>query len=80
MSEFLEGWNLWPNDDETKSQKIGLMPSSKSDLEIIFTKIIPGLTASKKTYQINYEYDRNPRKREEALFKRGCTDIIKEFE
>jgi histidyl-tRNA synthetase len=80
MSEFLEGWNLWPNDDETKSQKIGLMPSSKSDLEIIFTKIIPGLTDSKKTYQINYEYDRNPRKREEALFKRGCTDIIKEFE
>jgi histidyl-tRNA synthetase len=78
MAEFLEGWNLWPH-ESFEQHKVGLMPSSPTDIKMIFTQVIPNLIASGTVYEINYEYDRSQRKREEALRKRGCQKIMSDF-
>jgi histidyl-tRNA synthetase len=76
IAEFLDNWNLWPNELGNKNEIIGIMPKSEDNLNQIFTEIIPNLPTD-QSYDINYEYERSENKRYEALKKRGCDKIIK---
>ena len=75
-NDFLTEWNLYPN-LENLDDKVGIMPFGVDDLKEIYTTIIPELMSKNQTYDIDYEYDRNPNKRYETLKKRGCGKIIK---
>jgi histidyl-tRNA synthetase len=77
MSEFLTGWNLWPDFTQTTPTKCGIMPFSPNDLLAIYTQIIPDLKTKNLIFEIDYDFQRSENKRWESLKKRGCQDIIK---
>lgn len=74
---FLDNWNLWPQNLGQTLEKVGLMPKSENDLIKIYTEIIPELQKQNKPFEIDYNYTRNENKRYEFLKKRGCINVIK---
>ncbi len=77
MQNFLDNWNLWPQNLEGYTEKIGIMPFNNSDLAKIYKEILPKLQTEKIPFEIDYDYGRSENKRYESLKKRGCTQIIK---
>jgi len=76
VMEFLEGWKLYPDFKDTQN-KIGILPKTETDLIEVFEKIIPKILAEKKSYEINYEFDRSENKRFKSLKKKGLEGVIK---
>ena len=76
LAEFLSGWNLWPDFDENTLEKIGILPFNQDGLVTIYQQILPRLVAKGQTWDIDYDFDRNPNKRRESLIKRGCKEIV----
>jgi len=77
MNEFLTNWNLWPDFENIQIVRVGLMPFSDSDLVKIYNDIIPKLRTEGKTWEIDYDYQRNEEKRWISLKKRGCIEVLK---
>jgi len=77
MANFLDNWQLWPADlHSSAGVKVGLLPNSDQDLIKIYTEILPQLRANNQAFEIDYDYQRNLKKRYSSLKKRGCQEII----
>jgi histidyl-tRNA synthetase len=74
--EFLEGWNLYPQ-NLLNEEKVGIIVVSRESLNLLYLETLPGLVSQNKQYEINYEYQRSENKRFDTLKKRGCSKIIK---
>ena len=78
LNEFLIGHGLYPDFNEKGAgiEKTGLIPENEKCLENLFENIVPNLIGEGKKFDIDYEFDRSPRKRKESLLKRGCIEIV----
>ena len=76
FSEFLDGWNLWPENFGTQ-EKVGIIPASESELLEIYKNVLPKLKQENKTFEIDYSFGRSENKRWESLKKKGCGEIVK---
>ena len=76
MHEFLENWGLYP-DFESENNRVGIMPFSEGDLIKVYREILPKLRSEGKSFDIDYDFERNEQKRWIGLKKRGCEEIIK---
>lgn len=79
---FLTNWNLLEQSQiylewlkNYRPPKIGLMPTTVEDIENIYTNLIPEFVAKNWVWDIDYDFERNPKKRIETLKKRGCSEI-----
>lgn len=77
MANFLDNWNLWPENLAQLQDKVGLMPFSDEDLLKFYKEVIPELRAKNQPFEIDYDYERSENKRYETLKKRGCMEVIK---
>jgi histidyl-tRNA synthetase len=81
--EFLKNWKLLDNYENFEvwkivnyPHKVGIVLSTENKVFQLFNDLIPNLVSQNKTFDIDYDYERNTKKRRENLMKRGCKEII----
>ncbi len=81
---FLQNWNLLDNFslfEEWKNHylpaKVGFIPQNEQEVIDIYKNKIPTIISNNQTFEIDYNFTKNYKKRQESLYKRGCTNIDK---